>query len=141
MIRQQLIEQLTREIMNYDAEYRREDAAGGIGVSRTALDIGRGERAKHVPRSRSDVALQARPGGTSVLRLSVFQGSAPRGCDPPKGSTPPPKLDRPVGSLAAGVLAMANAESECDWRDLVRLAWEPAASLRCGGRLQVAVGC
>ena len=37
MIRQQLIEQLMREIMNYDAEYRREDAAGGIGVSRTAL--------------------------------------------------------------------------------------------------------
>jgi hypothetical protein len=31
MIRQQLIEQLTREIMNYDAEYRREDAAGEIG--------------------------------------------------------------------------------------------------------------
>ena len=39
VIRQQLIEQLTREIMNYDAEYRREDAAGGIGVSRTALRI------------------------------------------------------------------------------------------------------
>ena len=36
VIRQQLIEQLTREIMNYDAEYRREDAAGGIGVSRAA---------------------------------------------------------------------------------------------------------
>ena len=90
VIRQQLIEQLTREIMNYDAEYRREDAAGGIGVSCAALDLGRGERAKHVPRSRSDVARQARPGGTSVLRLSVFQGSAPRGCDPPKGSTPPP---------------------------------------------------
>ena len=49
--------------MNYDAEYRREDAAGGIGVSRTALDLGRGERAKHVPRSRSDVARQAPPGG------------------------------------------------------------------------------
>ena len=31
VIRQQLIEQLTREIMNYDAEYRREDAAGAIG--------------------------------------------------------------------------------------------------------------
>ena len=30
-IRQQLIEELTREIMNYDAEYRREDAAGQIG--------------------------------------------------------------------------------------------------------------
>jgi hypothetical protein len=30
-IRQQLIEQLTREIMNYDAEFRREDAAGAIG--------------------------------------------------------------------------------------------------------------
>ena len=28
MIRQQLIEQLTREIMNYDAEFRRDDAAG-----------------------------------------------------------------------------------------------------------------
>jgi hypothetical protein len=27
-IRQQLIEELTREIMNYDAEYRRDDAAG-----------------------------------------------------------------------------------------------------------------
>ena len=27
-IRQQLIEQLTREIMNYDAEFRRDDAAG-----------------------------------------------------------------------------------------------------------------
>jgi hypothetical protein len=30
-IRQQLIEQLMREIMNYDAEYRREDAAGATG--------------------------------------------------------------------------------------------------------------
>ena len=30
-IRQQLIEQLMREIMNYDAEFRREDAAGAIG--------------------------------------------------------------------------------------------------------------
>ncbi len=28
MIRQQLIEQLMREIMNYDAEFRREDATG-----------------------------------------------------------------------------------------------------------------
>ena len=31
MIRQQLIEQLMREIMNYDAEFRREDAVGEIG--------------------------------------------------------------------------------------------------------------
>jgi len=31
MIRQQLIEQLMREIMNYDAEFRREHAAGEIG--------------------------------------------------------------------------------------------------------------
>jgi hypothetical protein len=30
-IRQQLIEQLVREIMNYDAEFRRDDAAGAIG--------------------------------------------------------------------------------------------------------------
>jgi hypothetical protein len=30
-IRQQLIEQLMREIMNYDAEFRREDMAGSIG--------------------------------------------------------------------------------------------------------------
>jgi hypothetical protein len=30
MIRQQLIEQLMREIMNYDAQFRREDAAGAI---------------------------------------------------------------------------------------------------------------
>jgi hypothetical protein len=30
-IRQLLIEQLTREIMNYDAEFRREDAAGASG--------------------------------------------------------------------------------------------------------------
>jgi hypothetical protein len=30
-IRQQMIEQLMREIMNYDAEYRREDAAGASG--------------------------------------------------------------------------------------------------------------
>ena len=30
-IRKQLIEQLMREIMNYDAEFRREDAAGSIG--------------------------------------------------------------------------------------------------------------
>ncbi len=30
-IRQQLIEQLTHEIMNYDAEFRREDATGAIG--------------------------------------------------------------------------------------------------------------
>ena len=29
-IRQQLVEQLMREIMNYDAEFRREDAAGSI---------------------------------------------------------------------------------------------------------------
>jgi hypothetical protein len=31
MIRQQLIEQLMREIMNYDAEFHREHAAGEIG--------------------------------------------------------------------------------------------------------------
>ena len=30
-IRQQLIEQLMREIMNHDAEFRREDTAGVIG--------------------------------------------------------------------------------------------------------------
>jgi hypothetical protein len=30
-IRQQLIEELMREIMNYDAEFRREDAASAIG--------------------------------------------------------------------------------------------------------------
>jgi hypothetical protein len=30
-IRQQLVEQLTHEIMNYDAEFRREEAAGAIG--------------------------------------------------------------------------------------------------------------
>jgi hypothetical protein len=30
-IRQQLIEQLMREIKNYDAEFRSEDAAGAIG--------------------------------------------------------------------------------------------------------------
>jgi hypothetical protein len=30
VIRLQLIEQLMREIMNYDAEFRREDAAGAI---------------------------------------------------------------------------------------------------------------
>ena len=31
MIRQQLIEQLMREIMNYDAEFRRDDQAGAAG--------------------------------------------------------------------------------------------------------------
>ena len=31
VIRQQLIEQLMREIMNYDAQFRREDAADVIG--------------------------------------------------------------------------------------------------------------
>ena len=30
-IRQQLIEELTREIMNYDAEFRRDDQAGAVG--------------------------------------------------------------------------------------------------------------
>ncbi len=30
-IRQQLIEQLMREIMNYDAEFRRDDGMGAIG--------------------------------------------------------------------------------------------------------------
>ena len=30
-VRQQLIEQLMREIMHYDAEFRREDASGAIG--------------------------------------------------------------------------------------------------------------
>jgi hypothetical protein len=30
VIRQQLVEQLMREIMKYDAEFRREDAAGAI---------------------------------------------------------------------------------------------------------------
>lgn len=29
--RQQIIENLMREIMDYDAQFRREDAAGGIG--------------------------------------------------------------------------------------------------------------
>ena len=37
-IRQQLIEELMREIMNYDAEFRREDAAGADRVSCAALD-------------------------------------------------------------------------------------------------------
>src|SRR5271169_3416885 len=32
LIRQQLIEQLMRENMNYDGEYRREDAARAIGA-------------------------------------------------------------------------------------------------------------
>jgi hypothetical protein len=31
LIRQQLIEQLMREIMKYDADFRQEDAAGAIG--------------------------------------------------------------------------------------------------------------
>jgi hypothetical protein len=31
LIRQQLVEQLMREIMNYDAEFRRDDAAGVSG--------------------------------------------------------------------------------------------------------------
>ena len=31
LIRQQLIEQLMREIMNYDAEFRRDDQAGAAG--------------------------------------------------------------------------------------------------------------
>jgi hypothetical protein len=30
-IRQQLIEQLMREVMNYDAEFRRDDGTGAIG--------------------------------------------------------------------------------------------------------------
>ena len=30
-IRQQLVEQLTREIMNYDDQFRREDALGAVG--------------------------------------------------------------------------------------------------------------
>jgi hypothetical protein len=30
VVRQQLVEQLMREIMKYDAEFRREDAAGAI---------------------------------------------------------------------------------------------------------------
>ena len=38
LIRQQLIEQLTREILNYDAEFRREDAARD-SVSCTALGL------------------------------------------------------------------------------------------------------
>ena len=32
-VRQQLIERLTQEIMNYDAEFRRDDAAGGSSSS------------------------------------------------------------------------------------------------------------
>jgi hypothetical protein len=31
MIRQQMIEQLMREIMKYDGEFRREDAVGAVG--------------------------------------------------------------------------------------------------------------
>ncbi len=37
LIRQQLIEQLMREIMHYDAEFRRDDAAGRNRIARTAL--------------------------------------------------------------------------------------------------------
>jgi len=37
-IRQQLIEQLMREIMNYDAEFRRDDGTGAIGSVAPALD-------------------------------------------------------------------------------------------------------
>ncbi len=36
-IRQQMIEQLMREIMKYDGEFRREDAAGAIGSHSPAL--------------------------------------------------------------------------------------------------------
>ena len=39
VIHQQLIEQLTREIMNYDAEYRHEDA-GAVTVFRDTLSEG-----------------------------------------------------------------------------------------------------
>ena len=36
-IRQHVIEQLIRQIMHYDAEFRREDAAGAIGSHATTL--------------------------------------------------------------------------------------------------------
>ena len=42
MIRQQLLEQLMREIINYDAEFRREGAAGAIGFSCAALAAAKG---------------------------------------------------------------------------------------------------
>jgi hypothetical protein len=35
LIRQQLIEQLTREILNYDAEFRREDATPQSALTRS----------------------------------------------------------------------------------------------------------
>ena len=47
-----------REIMNYDAEFRREDAGGAAVFSCAALDL------CGVRRGRSDIARQARPGGT-----------------------------------------------------------------------------
>ena len=43
MIRQQLIEQLTREIMNYDAEYRRETRQVEFGLTHGTEKEGRAD--------------------------------------------------------------------------------------------------
>ena len=44
-IRQHLIEELTREILNYDAEFRQEDAAGATGSHARALTKSLADRA------------------------------------------------------------------------------------------------
>ena len=51
---------------------------------------------------------------------AVFQGSAPRGCDPPEGLDPTPKLDRPVGSLAAFPPIVLSR-----WIEMLHLPTEP----------------
>jgi hypothetical protein len=57
LIRQQLIEQLTREILNYDAEFRREDAAGAPASHATALGLAGDieDRAPVAPHARDGV--------------------------------------------------------------------------------------
>ena len=74
MIRQQLIEQLTREIMNYDAEYRREDAAGGIGSHARIFAAAKGlstfRAAEATSRARLDRAVRW-PGGVGFTEKRV----------------------------------------------------------------------
>ena len=64
-----------------------------------------GKAADDAVRSRSDVARQARPGGTSVLHLSVFQGSAPRAVTP-RRARPHPQAGQ-AGRFSAGAGASA----------------------------------
>ncbi len=65
MIRQQLIEELTREIMNYDAEYR----PGRKSAPCVAVSLRRAVHTVHTPHIGQTGGCLDRPGGMRVASV------------------------------------------------------------------------